>query len=233
MESPRADGDAEGSDVPLDDESGHETGRLLADDFVQPNSTKLCTKTFQRRQEDFTCEHCGFLEHGNGYTNHCSQCLWSKHVDINPGDRAADCGGLMAPIGIDTKSGDYRILQRCGSCGHERWNKRQDQDNFDTLLEISAGAAPSSQCEKVHKAKGRGKSKRTDSAKQQNSKTIADSRPFEDVQKVCKAVLMASKAFYTTPSNAAATASHVAFFVFVDLDITGWLLLSLWPLQKS
>ena len=27
---------------------------------------------------------------GNGYTNHCPKCLWSKHVDINPGDRGAN-----------------------------------------------------------------------------------------------------------------------------------------------
>ena len=50
--------------------------------------------TFIRKTEDFICEHCGREVRGNGYTNHCPYCLWSKHVDINPGDRAAGCGGL-------------------------------------------------------------------------------------------------------------------------------------------
>ena len=58
-------------------------------------------KTFQRCPEDFECGNCGHEIEGNGYTNHCTACLWSKHVDVNPGDRAADCHGLMkasAPI---------------------------------------------------------------------------------------------------------------------------------------
>ena len=31
------------------------------------------------------------------YTNHCPRCLYSKHVDINPGDRAEQCDGMMEP----------------------------------------------------------------------------------------------------------------------------------------
>ena len=50
---------------------------------------------FTRVVEDFTCGQCGAAVTGDGYTNHCPLCLWSRHVDINPGDRAAECGGLM------------------------------------------------------------------------------------------------------------------------------------------
>ena len=57
-------------------------------------------KQFVRRREDFVCEHCGTKVVGDGYTNHCPKCLWSKHVDIMPGDRAEDCQGLMRPIDI-------------------------------------------------------------------------------------------------------------------------------------
>ncbi|MEK7158524.1 MAG: RNHCP domain-containing protein, partial [Patescibacteria group bacterium] len=46
------------------------------------------SRTFQRRVEDFTCESCGAQVTGDGYTNHCPQCLVSKHVDVYPGDRA-------------------------------------------------------------------------------------------------------------------------------------------------
>jgi hypothetical protein len=55
---------------------------------------------FKKTKEDFVCEHCGKPVVGNGYTNHCPECLWSKHVDVNPGDRAATCLGLMEPVGV-------------------------------------------------------------------------------------------------------------------------------------
>ena len=44
---------------------------------------------FIRREENFVCEVCGAKVKGTGYTNHCPQYLWSKHVDkLIPGDRA-------------------------------------------------------------------------------------------------------------------------------------------------
>ena len=77
-------------------------------------------RQFQRKKEDFICEHCGKEVKGNGYTNHCPECLYSKHVDINPGDRAEDCGGLMEPVELEQKDGKYIIDQNlcimCGSC---------------------------------------------------------------------------------------------------------------------
>ncbi|WP_420871372.1 RNHCP domain-containing protein [Lysinibacillus xylanilyticus] len=35
------------------------------------------------------------------FRNHCPKCLFSKHVDTVPGDRASTCKGLMRPIGVD------------------------------------------------------------------------------------------------------------------------------------
>lgn len=96
------------------------------------------SRKFQRNIEDFICERCGEIVMGDGYTNHCPACLWSKHVDINPGDRAEECRGLMQPIAVETKSGHYRILHRCIACGHERWNKTAEIDDFDVILEIVA-----------------------------------------------------------------------------------------------
>ncbi len=94
-------------------------------------------KRFQRREEDFVCEHCGAKVLGNGYTNHCPRCLYSKHIDINPGDRAADCGGLMEPVDIELKNGKYVVVQRCQKCGFVRRNKVEDSDNFEAVLNIS------------------------------------------------------------------------------------------------
>ncbi len=92
---------------------------------------------FQRRIEDFTCEHCGQRITGDGFTNHCPACLWSKHVDIHPGDRAEGCQGLMRPVAVSSLRGHYRILFRCERCGVERWNKADPQDDFDVLLRIA------------------------------------------------------------------------------------------------
>ena len=94
-------------------------------------------KKFSRRTENFICEHCGTKVIGNGYTNHCPNCLWSKHVDINPGDRAADCGGLMKPDAIELKNGEYTIIHRCTKCGHTRRNKTSPDDNFEEILKLS------------------------------------------------------------------------------------------------
>ena len=46
-------------------------------------------KKFERNREDFTCNNCELFVQGDGYTDHCPSCLYSKHVDINPGDRQA------------------------------------------------------------------------------------------------------------------------------------------------
>lgn len=96
------------------------------------------SRKFQRRTENFTCEHCGQPVTGNGYTNHCSACLWSKHVDVNPGDRAADCGGLMEPVGAEQKSGESILVHRCVVCGHIKRNRTAPEDNFSLLLKIMA-----------------------------------------------------------------------------------------------
>jgi hypothetical protein len=94
-------------------------------------------RQFQRTIENFCCGNCGQEVSGNGYTNHCPACLWSKHVDINPGDRAANCGGLMEPIGLENKSDVFYILQKCQKCDHERRNKAVEGDSFDALIALS------------------------------------------------------------------------------------------------
>lgn len=96
-------------------------------------------RRFQRKKEDFTCENCGNKVLGNGYTNHCPVCLFSKHVDINPGDRLAECHGIMTPIDFELKKGDYIIIHQCNKCGHIKKNKVLKEDNIDILLKISKG----------------------------------------------------------------------------------------------
>ena len=95
------------------------------------------SKVFRRTIENFTCEHCGARVIGNGYTNHCPNCLWSKHVDVHPGDRAAACGGMMEPIRLEGSSPAYRIIHRCQRCGLERINNAEKSDSQDALLGLA------------------------------------------------------------------------------------------------
>jgi hypothetical protein len=95
------------------------------------------SKKFQRKIEDFTCDHCGFHIEGNGYTNHCPDCLWSKHVDVNPGDRLHACQGMMRPVHVETKDGSYIITHQCQKCGAEKRNKIAPNDDFEQLSKIN------------------------------------------------------------------------------------------------
>ncbi len=92
---------------------------------------------FTRKKEDFICEKCGYSVMGNGYTNHCPKCLWSKHVDIDPGDRLASCGGLMKPSEVLKNGDEYVLVHKCVICGHLKKNKVQKEDDFDMVLKIS------------------------------------------------------------------------------------------------
>jgi hypothetical protein len=94
-------------------------------------------KKFQRRIEDFTCERCGCEVKGSGYTNHCPSCLWSKHVDVNPGDRQSSCGGSMQPAALEKRGKDYILLHRCVRCGFERRNRSVPEDDFASVIELS------------------------------------------------------------------------------------------------
>jgi len=93
---------------------------------------------FKRTIENFVCEKCGYEVEGNGFTNHCPECLWSKHVDIDPGDREATCGGLMAPTEVQKKGSEYNIIHVCEKCGFTRVNKAQKEDSFDMLAQIQS-----------------------------------------------------------------------------------------------
>ena len=75
---------------------------------------------------------------GDGYTNHCPKCLWSKHADVNPGDREERCGGMMKPVGTALKSGENILVHRCVKCGFERSNKVNKEDDFDIVVKTSS-----------------------------------------------------------------------------------------------
>ena len=93
--------------------------------------------TFIKNKEDFECARCSFFVVGDGYTNHCPQCLWSRHVDVDPGDRLAECLGMMEPIGVEIDGGENYIVQKCVQCGHTRRNRAAKGDNYKVIIDIS------------------------------------------------------------------------------------------------
>lgn len=96
----------------------------------------MATKKFQRQIEDFICEKCGTKVIGNGYTDHCPDCLWGKHVDINPGDRVADCGGMMKPIRMELDHGKNIIMYKCEKCGYDFRVKVLNEDNLEEIMKL-------------------------------------------------------------------------------------------------
>ena len=92
------------------------------------------SRRFTRTREDFRCAHCGHLVAGNGYTNHCPSCLWSRHVDVYPGDRAAACRALMAPVDLLYERGEFVLVHQCTACGERRRNRAAEADDLSPLL---------------------------------------------------------------------------------------------------
>ncbi len=93
-------------------------------------------KKFTKTEEDFACEHCGNEVKGSGFTNHCPQCLWSKHVDINPGDRLEECQGMMKPAAYHKIKDKERIILQCQKCGFEKPNKVEKEDSREALVKL-------------------------------------------------------------------------------------------------
>lgn len=92
------------------------------------------SEVFKKVKEDFVCGHCGEAVVGNGYTNHCPKCLWSRHVDINPGDRAEGCLGLMRPESVIFEHDEYFINHVCELCGAKRRVKAASSDDISGFL---------------------------------------------------------------------------------------------------
>ncbi len=92
------------------------------------------SETFKRTIEDFECLNCGAEVVGDGYTNHCPKCLYSLHVDISPGDRKANCKGLMEPIDIAPKGDHWVITHICKICGHKMATRSKDGDNVTDFI---------------------------------------------------------------------------------------------------
>lgn len=94
-----------------------------------------------RGPSSFRCRHCGLdvpLDAvGTTHRNHCPSCLWSRHVDDSPGDRAADCGAAMEPLAIAVRGdGEWVLVHRCTGCGVLHLNRTAGDDNVYVMLQL-------------------------------------------------------------------------------------------------
>jgi hypothetical protein len=76
---------------------------------------------------------------GTSHRNHCPSCLWSRHVDVRAGDRAADCGGRMEPIAVWVRTdGEWALVHRCLSCRVLGSNRIAADDNEFVLMSLAS-----------------------------------------------------------------------------------------------
>ncbi|MBI1190720.1 MAG: RNHCP domain-containing protein [Tepidisphaera sp.] len=97
-----------------------------------------------RRHEaaGFTCIRCKLQVPGEAWgtkhRNHCPACLYSRHVDEQPGDRASPCRAPMEPIGIEVRApdGEWAIIHRCTACAIIKTNRIAGDDSERALLAL-------------------------------------------------------------------------------------------------
>ena len=96
-------------------------------------------KRFNELDEGFICENCKREVKPLNYSSrdHCPYCLYSKHVDINPGDRANECKGLLRPVGIEKFKETFKILYICQKCKEQHKNVMAKDDDINKVIEIS------------------------------------------------------------------------------------------------
>lgn len=99
-------------------------------------------KKFTKNNESFVCYNCGVnvIEHPTSSRDHCNNCLFGLHVDVNPGDRANDCKGELLPIGLKINSGRTQIVYRCRKCSKLAFCIEAPDDNKDAVLDLSSKA---------------------------------------------------------------------------------------------
>jgi len=133
-DDPRA---ADGDPAPVGDRAGRPTA---------PSTSRPASPATGSGEPDrgghFTCANCGrpvpLEAAGSEHRNHCPHCLHSVHLDAEPGDRAACCGGVMEPVTVWVRRrGEWALVHRCRTCGRLGSNRIAGDDNEALLLSLA------------------------------------------------------------------------------------------------
>ncbi len=94
---------------------------------------------FTKNDESFICLNCNKKVEKLKYTSrdHCNHCLYSIHVDIEPGDRLNECKGKLVPINIIQTAKKGKVIEyRCAKCKAVLRNIVAEDDNEALMYKI-------------------------------------------------------------------------------------------------
>jgi hypothetical protein len=102
----------------------------------------------------FVCQNCqktvSLKAIGTEHRNHCPFCVFSVHLDQKkPGDRQADCRGLMVPVALSfkkiapkkykaltVKDGELALVHQCRKCGWVTINRIAGDDDEQRIIDL-------------------------------------------------------------------------------------------------
>ena len=89
--------------------------------------------------ESFTCIFCNSLVPlpTSGIRDHCPDCLRGRHVDIVPGDRAANCRGMLKPSAFSLEGDVVWIGYECTMCTHVFRVRAHPEDQLPHSLSVA------------------------------------------------------------------------------------------------
>ncbi len=94
---------------------------------------------FTKKDESFVCVNCLKKVEKLKYTSrdHCKHCLYSLHVDIEPGDRLNKCRGILVPINVVSSSKKGKVIEyKCSKCKEIVRNIAAEDDSLDVMYRI-------------------------------------------------------------------------------------------------
>ncbi len=75
---------------------------------------------------------------GSHHRNHCPRCLYSRHVDLLPGDRRSACRGVMEPLAVFVRpDGELMLVHSCLRCSRLSRNRVAGDDDPKELYRLA------------------------------------------------------------------------------------------------
>ena len=120
------------------DVSTEDSGKKLVRILLDRSGDAQVRKNPIHRNEAFECIYCQRQVSLpiSGIRDHCPKCLRGRHVDIVPGDRAANCQGRLEPTQFDLVGGVVWIDYRCTVCTHTYRVRAHVEDRLPHSLSI-------------------------------------------------------------------------------------------------